>query len=459
MKIHTIVRCAFLVTGLAAAALAHAGFTAALGDYKAGRYDTARNQFGAMAELGDCSSQFNLGLMTLKGQGGPKDTGTGVGWLEAAASNGCQELVGGRAASLQGSLSDPERRAAADVVAHYGHDALRAAGIVQPQLDCPAQSSAAVLEAPTAEYPPALGANPRNGLVVGRLTIGVDGRARDPEILLSAPDPAFAAAAVEAWLNSRFQPAMQGGVAVESRLQVRLPFSVAGAEPLWASGSYKESRTAAEAGDPAAEYLVGLAAMADSTVGVAAAHGRDLLIFSARDGNPQAQYWLAAQQRAAAACHPQASGTAWLEHAAKGGDAAAQLLLARQLLGGSPSAAQVAEARGLLEHAAATDSYYVRKHVVALLAASPVAAVRDPATAQQVASRLASGDIQSDPQMFEVLAAAAAAGGDFAEAVTQQEVAIHKAHGLGWDTRGMDQRLATYRDHRAWQGGLLASAQ
>ena len=459
MKTNTIVGCALAVAGLAAAAQAHAGFTAALGDYKAGRYDSARSEFGAMAELGDCSSQFNLALMTLKGQGGPKDAGVAAGWLEAAASNGCQELVGARVASLQGSLSDQERRAAADVVAHYGHDALRAVGIVQPQLDCPAQASAAVVEAPTAEYPAVAGAAPRNGIVIGRLTIGVDGRARDPEILLSAPDAAFAAAAVEAWLNSRFKPATQGGVPVESRLQVRLPFNVPGAEPLWASGSYKDSRSAAEAGDPAAEYLVGLAAMADSTVGVAAAHGRDLLMFSARDGNPQAQYWLAAQQRAGAACHPQVSGAAWLAHAAKGGDAAAQLVLATQLLSGSPSDAQATEARGLLEHAAATDNYYVRKHVAALLAASPLAAVRDPATAQQVAGRLAGGDIQSDPQMFEVLAAAAAAGGDFSGAVTQQEVAIHKAHELNWDTRAMEQRLSAYRDHKAWQGGLLASAQ
>lgn len=459
MKTNTIVRCALAVAGLAAAALAHAGFTAALGDYKAGRYDAARSQFGAMAELGDCSSQFNLGEMMLKGQGGPKDAGAALGWLEAAASNGCQELVGARAATLKSGLSDQDRRAAADIVARYGHDALRAAGIVQPELECPAQTSAAVLEAPAAEYPAALDANPRNGLVIGRLTIGVDGRARDPEILLSAPDPAFAAAAVEAWLNSRFEPAMRGGVPVESRLQVRLPFNVAGAEPLWTSPPYKDSRSAAEAGDPAAEYLVGLAAMADTTVGVGAAQGRDLLMFSARDGNPQAQYWLAAQQRAAAACHAHASGAAWLEHAAKGGDSAAQLLLATQLLSGSPTEVQVSEARGLLERAAATDDYYVRKHVAALLAASPLAAVRDPATARQVAGRLASGDIQSDPQMFEVLAAAAAAAGDFSGAVSQQETAVHKARDLKWDTRPMEQRLSAYRDHRAWQGGLLAAAQ
>ncbi|MGO9802344.1 MAG: TonB family protein [Steroidobacteraceae bacterium] len=449
--------CAVLaVPALTAAALAHAGFSAALSDYKAGHYEAARSQFAAMAELGDCSSQFNYGMMALKGQGGPKDGGAAVGWLEAAASNGCQELVGGRVAPLKGALADKEREAAAEVLAHFGHDALRAAGIVEPELDCPARVSASVLQAPAPEYPSLPGADRRNGLVIGRLTIGVDGRARDPEILLSAPDQAFAAAAIEAWLHARFRPAMQGGTAVESRLEVRLPFTITGGEALWASGTSKDARAAAEAGDPAAEYLVGLAAMADSTLGVAPARGRELLIFSARDGDPQAQYWLGAQLRAAAACHPQVNGAPWLKHAAAGGDASAQLLLAVGLLAAHPSDSQVTEARALLERAASSDSFYVRKHVAALLAASPLAALRDPATAAQLAGRLATGGIQSDPQMFEVLAAADAAGGDFAAAATQQQSAIRKARELQWDTRAMEERLSTYRDHRAWQGALLA---
>jgi hypothetical protein len=122
---------------------------------------------------------------------------------------------------------------------------------------------------------------------------------------------------------------------------------------------------------------------------------------------------------------------------------------------GTPTDAQVGEARTLLEHAAAADNYYVRKHVVALLAASPIAALRDPATAQQVASKLALGGIQSDPQMFEALAAAAAGGGDFAGAVSQQEIAIRKARDLKWNTHAMEERLASYKGGKAWQGDLF----
>lgn len=442
-------------TAAAFAAAARADFNAALADYRAGHYDTARRQFAAMAELGDCSSQFNLGVMALQGQGGAKDIGAGVGWLEAAAANGCQELVGGRVAALKVALSAQEESRAADIMAHYGHDALHAQGIVDPDLECRERIPAAVTRAPAPEYPVA--GKLRNGLVVGELTIGPDGRPRDPEILLAVPDEAFAAAAIEAWLHSRFTPASRNGAPVESRQQVRLPFSIAGGEALWSTPTYQDARAAAEAGDPAAEYLVGLAAAGgDRALGIGALRATHLLIDAARDGNPKAQYWLGEQLRSVAACHPQASGTAWLRHAAAGGDAAAQLTLAEDLVSASPTDSQVGEARKLLESAAGADSYYVRKHVVALLAASPIAALRDSAMAQQVASRLAPGGIKSDPQMFEALAAAAAAGGDFAGAAAQQETAIRKARDLEWNTHAMEERLASYRGGRAWQGDLFA---
>jgi TPR repeat protein len=449
----TTILCGALAAATLAAA-AHADFNAALSEYHAGHYDSARRQFTAMAELGDCSAQFNLGVMTLQGQGGAKDVGSGIGWLEAAAANGCEELVGGRVAALKGDLSAQEQHTAAGILARYGHDALHAQGIVDPELDCRERVRARVLQGTAPEYPPA--GNHRNGLVIGALTIGVDGHARDPEILLAMPDEAFAAAAVEAWLHSRFAPATRNGAPEESRLQLRMPFVVAGAEPLWSSATYKDKRAASDAGDSGAEYLVGLAGPGDPAVGIGPAQGTQLLILAARDGNPRAQYWLGVQLRSVAACHPRTSGAAWLEHSAAGGDASAQIALAADIASASPGAAQIGEARGLLERAGSADSYYVRKHVVALLAASPIAALRDPATAQQVASKLAHGDIQSDPQMFEALAAAAAAGGDFAGAVSQQETAIRKARDLGWNTRAMEERLASYKGGKTWQGDLFA---
>jgi TPR repeat protein len=155
-------------------------------------------------------------------------------------------------------------------------------------------------------------------------------------------------------------------------------------------------------------------------------------------------------------CHGQVNGAVWLRHAADGGSASAQLMLATDLLNGEPSGAQLAEARSLLERAATSDSFYVKKHVVALLAASPLDAVRDPGTALAVAMKLAAGEIQSDPQVFEAVGAAYAANGDFRQASAQQQLAISKARDLAWNMRVMKQRLTAYRDGRPWRGDLLA---
>ncbi|TLY83702.1 MAG: hypothetical protein E6K42_01790, partial [Gammaproteobacteria bacterium] len=193
----TSIRLASCAGALSIAVAAHADFRAALADYNAGRYLAAHEQFQRLAELGDCSSQFNLGAMALKGQGGPKDSGSGVGWLRAAAGNGCLQLLGKKLPDLEARLDDRERRAAEEIVARYGHEALRAQGIVEPDFSCRTDSPATLLDSPAPEYPPSAGGVRRPALVITALTIGADGLARDPEILLALPGEGFAASAVE----------------------------------------------------------------------------------------------------------------------------------------------------------------------------------------------------------------------------------------------------------------------
>jgi TPR repeat protein len=455
MRVRSV--CATLaVSALSSATPAHADFQTALREYNAGHYELAHAQFLALAELGDCSSQFNLGAMALRGQGGPQDAGSGVGWLQAAAGNGCEQLVGNKAAGLTAKLSADESRAAAGIVGRYGRDTLHTQGIVNPDFRCPEQAEPSVLQAPVPEYPRLARDGHQSAIVITGLTIGVDGLARDPEILLAVPETGFPAAAVESWLNSRFAPASRGGVPIESRLQAQSLFAVEGGGALSGMDAYKSARQRADAGDPGAGYLVGLTATLDASLGISLARAGELLLGAARDGDARAQYWVGSQLRATSMCHSQANGAVWLQHAADGGSAPAQLILATDLLNGDSSTAQAAEARRLLERAATSDSFYVRKHVVALLAASPLDAVRDAGTALTVAIKLAAGEIQSDPQMFEAIGAAYAASGDFRQASAQQQIAIRKARSLAWNTRMMTQRLAAYRDGRPWRGDLLA---
>ena len=445
----------FAITALLGGAAAHANFEAALADYKAGHYDSARAQFLSLAELGDCSSQFNLGAMALQGQGGPKDAGGGVGWLEVAAANGCQQLVGNKAQELAAKLSADQSQAAAAIVARYGNEALRTEGVISPTFICSDRIPAAGRSTPEPEYPHTAAGRHEPAIVITALTIGADGYPRDPEVLLSLPQDGFAAAAVEAWFNSQFAPASSAGKPLATRIDARTLFQPTDA-PLASAAPLKTLRAAADGGDQSARYVVGLVANFDSSLGISSTRAGELLLGAARDGDARAQYWVGSQLRATAACHPRADGSVWLRHAAAGGSAAAQLLLASDLLRGTPSAEQAAQARALLARAAGSDSYYVRKHLVALLAASPVEAVRDPAGALAIAMKLAAGDIQSDPQMFESVAAAYAANGDFHKAVAQQDVALLKANSLGWNTRAMSDRQSAYRHNEPWRGELFA---
>jgi len=430
---------------------AQADFQAALGEYRAGHYAAAQQQFLALAELGDCSSQFNLGAMALQGQGGTQDTGSGVGWLEAAVSNGCRALVGNKLQALSGKLSAEQQQQAAAILARYGHDALQAQGVINPELNCANLTPPRELSLARPEYP---AGSSGDGLVIAVLTVGRDGHVRDPEILQALPSEAFAAKAIEAWLNSTYMPALRAGQPVTARVQTHVLFADSSTSKLGEAAVFKQARPAAQSGNAAAEYLLGLSSIADPALGIPSAPGGQLLLAAAHDGDPQAQYWIGSQLRATAECHPHADGRVWLQHAADGGSAAAQVTLAADLLREGP--AKAAEARLLLQKAAASENYYVRKHLVALLAASPLDQVRDPATALRIAKQLAAGDIQSDPQMFEVVAAAYAANGDYGNAVSAQRHAVQKAQALGWNPAALQGRLSAYHNDKPWQGDLFA---
>jgi len=441
--------------GALAAFVARADFDAAMQDYNAGNLDAAHAQFLQLAELGDCSSQFNLGAMTLKGQGVPKDRGAGIGWLQAAVSNGCGAQVGDKLPGMVASLTPEQTSAAAAVLARYGHDALRAQGVVDPSFECPGTTPAVAGDTPTPDYPRIKGGGAPEAIVLTAITVGTDGRPRDPQVLLAVPPEGFPASAVEAWLNSRFTPALRSGAPVESRLVAKLRF-VGSSGNLAAAPAFKSALPQAALGKPPAEYIVGATGSLDSGLGITAPRAGQMLLDAARAGNADAQYWIGTQLRAAAACHPQADGMVWLRHAAAGGNPAAQVDVAAALLRGSPTPEQVSAAHGLLVAALASGDYYARKHAVALLATSPVTAVRDAKAALGGALQLLAGEIQSDPQMFEAVAAAYAANREYGDAVSQQRVAINKARALGWDTAIMEQRLSAYRGDSAWQGDLYA---
>jgi len=463
----SVVRSALVRLGLLVALVGglpvRADFATALKDFNEGRYEAAHAEFQALAELGDPASQFNLGAMALQGQGGARDPGTAVGWLMAAVDNGYQRLARDKIDDMKLKLTDEQARTAADILGRYGRAGLAKTVLPVPgsNAHCPNRTPVRLTHAitPDSEFYPRSGRfNGQNGFVIVELTVGVDGVPRDPEVLMSVPGPEFSAAALDVWMPSRWDPARDDGVPVESRLLVKADFNITGGVgALWNLPALKKVREQASTGDPSSEYLIGLAATLDRSLGIPVSQAQALIVSAAQGGHAHAQYYVANRFMSLGSCEAEKKKLPWLRAAARSGDTSAQLALALDLLRNQPTSEQLAEARSLLEQAALSEDLYVLTHVAALLGASPLAELRDPAMAKAAADRLTKDPPELNPQLFEAAAAAYASHKDFWLAKSKEETAIKSATRLGWATAPMLERLALYRKSQPWTGDLFAA--
>jgi uncharacterized protein len=461
MKRRSVAGALMLLACLQPGSPAPAGdFLTAYKAYTEGHYDEARAEFLQLAQLGNAGSQFDLGAMALHGQGGPKDLGAAVGWLTAAADNGDTQLAPEKLAQVRATLTDEQLRTAEDIVSRYGHAGLLKT--VLPAAHADARCSDIVrarflqVDSRPQNYPWWGQSRLEDGFVIVEVSVGADGVARDPEVLMAAPSQAFPPSAVHIAMTARYQPATRAGRPIESKFSFKLQYVMHGGS-LWNLPKLKNVRELAAQGVPAAEYLVGLAATLDGSLQMSAEQAQALLLSAAQGGDARAQYWEATRFMDLGACESSNKALPWLDAAAGAGHAGAQLALAMQLLQGTPGAEQLTHARSLLENASASDDFYVRTHVTALLAASPFEAVRDAGKARTVAEKLDKDPMPSDPQLFEAIAAACAANGDFEKAAARQERAIGEAESLQWTNLGeMQARLAAYHASKPWTGDLFA---
>ena len=90
----------------------------------------------------------------------------------------------------------------------------------------------------------------------------------------------------------------------------------------------------------------------------------------------------------------------------------------------------------------------------AVLAASPVAGVIDPARALMLTDSIES-EYRKDPSLWEIRAAAYASQGKFDAATKAQSRALTEATDLGWDLTLLKQRQSLYASAQTWTGNLL----
>jgi len=97
--------CATLTLSVLSSAMpVRADFQAALREYNAGHYELAHAQFLALAGTRRLLVAVQPGSDGAEGAGRPEGCGSGVGWLQAAAGNGCEQLVGNKVAGLTAKL-------------------------------------------------------------------------------------------------------------------------------------------------------------------------------------------------------------------------------------------------------------------------------------------------------------------------------------------------------------------
>lgn len=444
-----------LTAGLLVAQPVCADFNEAYKKFVAGDYSQAREEFLALAELGSGAAQFNLGAMSLNGQGTSKNEGEGVGWLLAAAENSYQNMPPEKLAALRAGLSEADNQAAQRILLRYGREGMQQRVLPTDtawESICPNRHSPELLKAGPLEYSPA---DRRNAFATVAVTVGLDGRARDPQVLSTNSLERFIAAAVESAMKASYKAATRDGVPVEDRVTTRFAFTMNSAAVPRNNKVLEEVTAMANAEDPAAQYILGIAGSVDSSLGIPNDKVTLLLLKSAQGGYASAQYAIAHKLQRRAECGVErGKSLIWMKQAAVRGNGPAQVSIA-SALSPTASASEIAAARAMLESAAQSTDYYARKHAVEMLAAAAIPGLRNSEAALNGSTAMLKGAIRVDPQVYEVAAAAHAASGDFQGAATHQQAALGKAKRLGWNTSLIEERLGAYLSNRTWAGDLF----
>jgi TPR repeat protein len=216
-----------------------------------------------------------------------------------------------------------------------------------------------------------------------------------------------------------------------------------------------KTRVKAEAGDVESEFMYGILLAGFPQLGHGARDALPWFLKAAQAGAPAAQYEVGSSLLHGIGCHCEATkGEVWLRKAAEADQADAQVTLAQYALRGSPDESATEQAKLWLERAARSGNHDGMLYLSALLAATPVTSLRDPARALHLLEAV-KGDLRGDPTEFEIRAAAEASAGDFAHAVKSEHEAISSAKKLKWDLSLLKERLACYFNEQPWFGTLL----
>jgi len=430
-------------------------FTAQLA-YQKADYERAFKDYRELAELGQPVAQYNLAIMYAKGQGVRQSELNAYAWATLAAEGG---HAGGRnlAEELRPGLAPGSEKIAQDIVAPFSRAALDARLMPRIEDNEDTEARCRQFKRPEVSYPVGAEHHGIQGDVFVEFAVMPEGSARNPRIIYAVPTDTFESTVRAAVLHTHYPAGQPGSRVIHCHVMYR--FEVAG----WTTtAGYPEletlvrvTRRKADSGDAQAQLFYGLLLAGLPQLGHRAGDAVPWFLKAAQAGSPSGQYMLGSSLLLGMGCHCEENkGQVWLRKAAEADQSNAQVTLAEYALRGTPDAANTKLAAVWLERAAASGNHDGMYYLSALLAATPIEAMRDPRRALDLLEKVRT-DISGNPTAVEIRAAAQAASGAFADAVGSERRAIAMATKLKWDLAPLNERLAHYESRQPWYGDLL----
>ena len=442
---------ALLVCAPAAADL-YSGETA----YLKGDFAKAFQDFRELAEIGQPTAQLALAIMYGRGEGVRQSDIYAYAWASLAADNGLEKAKA-YADELHRRLAPGSEKIATDIRDQFGNARLDSQ--LNPEILEGAHNDDLARCHPVKTY---LSAYPRDarrrgvqGQVYAEFSLMPDGRSRLPRIIYAVPEKLFDAAVRESLLRSEFGSAPAGTPPAQCTIFYNFKLRIDDSDYSRLLHFVAETRSHAEAGDPAKQMLYGILLVGLPQLHEPRSRALPWFLKAAQGGIPSAQYQVGFSLLKGWGCNcDENKGLDWLRRAAQQGQPDAEVTLAMYALKGNPDEQRSRQARLWLEQAAASGSHDGKLYLAALLAAAPAASGGDPKRALALLDEVFRG-VNDDPTAFEIRAAAEASSGDFKAASRSEGRALEMAQKLSWDVSPLNERLSAYNSKQPWRGSLL----
>lgn len=428
-------------------------FTAHLA-YEKGDYERAFKDYRELAELGQSRAQHNLAVMYATGQGVRQSDINAFAWASLAAEGGdatAKPLV----EQLRPLLAPGSEKIAADIAAPFSRTALNER--LMPNLEDVGEDRdrCHIVKPGTLEYPPEAKRQGIQGEVTVEMTVLADGSTRNPRIVSAVPTGAFEDSVRFMALRLRWRPGAPASTAIHCQMLYRFQMDLSKAAYPNLESYMRATRNKAEAGDTQSELTYGLLLAGLPQLGRPKSEAVPWFLKAAQAGSRTGQYMIGTSLLFGMGCRCEENkGEVWLRKAAEADQSSAQVTLASYALRGSPDEKNTRMAHVWLERAAASGDHDGLYYLSALLAATPVATLRDPKRALTLLDKVR-GEERDNPTAVEVRAAALAASGGFSDAVKKERKAISMASALQWDLVPLNERLERYQAGQPWYGNLL----